>query len=88
MIRSGAESVRVEYSDFSTNLPQTIRLTGSPAGRTSSAYDLRLKLSQVEINGSIDAGAFTVQAPRSAVPITLDELRRSGPLGSSPTKSE
>jgi hypothetical protein len=67
---------RADYLDFENNLPRTIRLTSSGA----SAFDLRLALSQVETNVSLGADVFRVQIPASAVPITLDELRRSGPL--------
>jgi hypothetical protein len=66
---------RADYSDFQTDLPRAIRLTGTDRGR----FDLRLALSQVEINPALGDEAFGVQVPRSATPITLDELRHSRP---------
>jgi outer membrane lipoprotein-sorting protein len=84
-VRLGANPVRVEYGDFESNLPRSVRLAEvRPAGASGS--DLRLTLSQVEINGALDADVFRVQVPGSATPITLDELRRSGPLGTPPPK--
>ena len=65
-----------EYHDFKNGLPQTVQL----ASTDSSEFNLRLRLSQVEINTPLDAGVFSVQTPASAAPITLDQLRHSGPL--------
>ncbi len=68
---------RADYSEFQNDIARTIRLTsaGPPA------FDLRLALSQVEMNVALNADVFRVQVPRGVDPITLDELRRSGPLG-------
>ena len=78
MVRRDSEGDwRVEYSDFSAGLPRTIRLTSLVGDR----FDLTLRLSQVETNVPLDADAFRVQIPRTSQPITIDELRRSGPLG-------
>jgi len=35
----------------------------------------------VETNAQLGPDVFRVQIPRDADPITLDELKRSGPLG-------
>ncbi|MBP1602968.1 MAG: hypothetical protein H6Q09_140, partial [Acidobacteria bacterium] len=43
--------------------------------------ELDISLAQVETNTSIDARAFALRAPDQAVPLTLEELRRGGPLG-------
>jgi hypothetical protein len=67
---------RAEYSAFQPNgLPQAIRFVSSARDR----FDLRLTLSQVEINASLGADVFRVQVPPNAVPITLDELRHARP---------
>ena len=73
---------RAEYRDFSSDgalkgLPRAVRL----ASVGSTRFDLRLRLSQVEINETLDDAVFTVQIPANAVPITLAELRNAGPLG-------
>jgi hypothetical protein len=73
---------RAEYRDFSSpgavnGLPRTVRLSSVGSNR----FDLRLTLSQVAINDALDDSVFTLQIPRDAVPITLVELRNSGPLG-------
>ena len=77
-----ATTWRGEYRDFSNagavnGLPQTVRL----ASVGSNRFDLRLALSQVAINETLDAAAFTVQIPAGTAPITLAELKDSGPLG-------
>jgi hypothetical protein len=38
-------------------------------------------LSQVELNTPLGADAFQLQVPATAEAISVDELRRSGPLG-------
>ena len=72
---------RADYSAFQNNLPRAIRLT-SVASPASGAFDLQLSLSQVEVNVPLAADAFRVKIPAGAGPITLEELRRSGPLAS------
>jgi hypothetical protein len=68
---------RAEYSNFQSGLPRTVRLVSTPAGR----FDLQLELSQVELNVPLGPEVFQVQVPASAATISVDELRRSGPLG-------
>ncbi len=50
---------------------------GEPAANT----DLTIRLSQVEVNEPIDPAAFSVEVPSTATPITLEDLRKAGPLG-------
>jgi len=69
---------RAEYSDPAAGLPRTVHLVSADGKR----FDLRLALSQVELNARLGADVFRVQVPRDADPITIDELRRGGPLGS------
>jgi len=66
---------RADFGDFDRDLPRSIRLTSADRRR----FDLRLALSQVEVNPQLGDEAFTVQVPPSASPITLDELRHSRP---------
>jgi hypothetical protein len=67
---------RAEYSGFQpSGLPQTVRFTSGPGDR----FDLRLVLSQVDINTTLGAEVFRVQVPPNAVPITLDELKHARP---------
>lgn len=67
---------RAEYSAFQPNgLPQTVRFTSRPG----AAFDLRLVLSQVDINTTLGADVFRVPVPPTAVPITLDELKHARP---------
>ena len=43
--------------------------------------DLTVRLSDVNLNVPMDAAVFAVDVPAAAQPLTLDELRRAGPLG-------
>jgi hypothetical protein len=42
--------------------------------------DLTATITQVQSNIDLDAAAFTVDAPREAESITLEQLRNVGPL--------
>jgi hypothetical protein len=42
--------------------------------------DLAATVSQLETNVPLDAAAFAVDVPPSALELTLDELREAGPL--------
>jgi hypothetical protein len=69
------------YSDYVSGRPSTVRLRAESQGRTSA--DLTLRLSDVDITATIDPKAFKAELPDHPVPLTLDELRRAGPLGGS-----
>jgi outer membrane lipoprotein-sorting protein len=69
---------RAEYREHQGGLPRAIRLVSVDA-QGSAGFDVTLQLSQVETNVALDAPAFRVDVPRSASPITLDELRHARP---------
>jgi hypothetical protein len=39
------------------------------------------RLSEVEVNPTLDPQTFQQQVPAEATPLTIDELRKAGPLG-------
>lgn len=67
---------RAEYRDFERGFPRTIRLVSERGER----FDLRLRVSDLDLDVPLGPEAFEVNVPASADPITIDELRRSGPL--------
>ncbi|HYS25703.1 MAG TPA: hypothetical protein VEP46_08885 [Vicinamibacterales bacterium] len=69
---------QIEYPAWSADFPQSVRLQSS---QPDVNVDLTAALSQIEINKDLEDAAFTVNVPPGADPITLDELRDSGPLG-------
>jgi hypothetical protein len=69
---------RAEYREFENGLPRSIRLVSADRRR----FDLHLVLSQVDINVPLEAAAFEVRIPPGTQPITVEELRDSGPLSS------
>jgi hypothetical protein len=80
-------ALSVTYGDFADPHPATVFVrTGSGTG--SGAADLTLRLSDVETNPALDPRVFEVDVPGDAAPITLDELRRAGPLGATDSKTE
>jgi hypothetical protein len=71
---------RAEYRDHQNGVPRSIRVASvDPDRRAGPGFDLTLRLTQVETNVPLDAGVFRVEIPRSAGPITLDELRHARP---------
>jgi hypothetical protein len=72
-------SLDAELGEGTAAQPAYVRLS-SPRETKGASFDLTLRLSQVEINVDVPGEAFTVRVPPKAVPITLDELRQSGPL--------
>jgi hypothetical protein len=69
---------QIEYPAWSGGFPQTVRLQSDQA---AAMVDLTVGLSQIETNKDLEDAAFAVNVPRDAEPITVDELRESGPLG-------
>ena len=68
---------QIEYPSWQTGFPQTVRLRSlDPAINV----DLTAAVSQLEANVAIDPAAFTVMVSDDLLPLTLDELRDSGPL--------
>jgi hypothetical protein len=59
--------------------PNTIRIRSVP-GR-EPAIDLTVGVSQLELNARLPPAAFTLVVPPGAQPLTLADLRASGPLG-------
>jgi len=76
-----APPIRVEYGERQSGRPASIRLLLEDEAGEGSRADLRLRVSQVQINIALDPAAFTVRVPATAVRITLEELRQAGPLG-------
>jgi outer membrane lipoprotein-sorting protein len=70
---------QIEYPSWSGSFPQQVRLQST---QPSVNVDLTASLSQIETNKDLEDAAFNVNVPPDADPITLDELRTAGPLGS------
>jgi hypothetical protein len=77
---SAAKGLEVRYEDFSSGRPGVVRLV-RPAGESGVAADISIRLSQVDLNVELEASTFEVQIPDDATPMTIEELRRAGPLG-------
>jgi hypothetical protein len=73
-------ALRVDYRNDTGPVPSHVRLRVA-SGTGAAVTDLGITVSQVETNTSIDPRAFALRVPDGSVPLTLDELRRSGPLG-------
>jgi hypothetical protein len=69
----------IEYSELDGSGPRTVRIARGAGDRPGS--DLVVRVSQLAIDARLDASAFIVKVPVDAVPLTLEELRQSGPLG-------
>lgn len=72
------DDLRIDYAQWpeTAAFPSRVLLKAT----TPVAVDLQAGLAQVETNGPIDDDAFSVRVPPTAEPMTLEELRQSGPL--------
>jgi hypothetical protein len=70
----------IQYGEFVAGraLSVNVRTGGPERGRST---DLTLRLSDLETGVPLEDRAFRADVPDSAEPLTLDELRRNGPLG-------
>jgi hypothetical protein len=75
----GGAAWAVSYSSFSAGFPAVVAISQGSAGDGQETA-LTFQVSQLEANVSIDARAFDVAIPADAQPLTLEELRQSGPL--------
>ena len=76
-VRGGA--LDAELGPGESVQPVFLRLS-SPDASTGGAFDLTLRLSQVEVDTEVPDEVFTVRVPADAAAMSLDELRQSGPL--------
>jgi hypothetical protein len=76
VVHPGADGWRVDYTNIAGDLPRSIHLLSATPGR----FDLRLELSQVEMNVPLPASTFVVKVPAGVSPLSLDELRSGAPL--------
>jgi hypothetical protein len=73
---------RIEYPLWQGDFPRTVQLISEKP----PTVDVTANISQVETNAEINPSAFTVDVPRDATPITLEELRNAGPLRGTDTR--
>ena len=80
--------VTVRYSDFASGRPSTVAIRAAANGRVTA--DIRLTLSDVATNATLDPRVFDIgpDLPDHPVPLTLDELRRAGPMGESGSSTD
>jgi hypothetical protein len=49
--------------------------------QTRPSIDITASLSQLNLNVELEAGTFFLSVPADVSPMTLEDLRRAGPLG-------
>jgi hypothetical protein len=80
-IRAGVRpGLAIEYEPAVGGSFSRVRLQVS-AGDGTPGSDVRLSLSQVDINPQLGPEVFTVKVPRDATSITLADVRSAGPIG-------
>lgn len=72
-------AVAVHYADFASTRPATVRIRVTLPD--AAGADLMVRLTDVDVNVPLQADVFKLDVPRDALPMTLEDLRRSGPLG-------
>ena len=74
-----AGPLTVEFSEHAGTQPGRLRIR-RPESASVPPLDVRLALRQVERGVDLAEAAFAIDVPAGAVPITIEELRQSGPL--------
>ncbi len=76
----GAETgvLTVTYDELAAAHPARITIRSRATGVRA---ELRLRVSQLDINPDLKDNVFAIDVPADAAPLTLDELRAAGPLG-------
>ena len=77
VVAAARPPLAIHYSSFVAGRATVVRVIASGSPKA----DLTVRLSDVNINVALDKGVFAVDVPAGAEPLTLDELRRAGPLG-------
>jgi hypothetical protein len=70
----------IEYEAADGGAPSRMRLQVAANGGAPPS-DVRVALSQVELNPRLGPEVFAVKVPRDATPITLTDLRHRAPVG-------
>lgn len=68
---------QLEYTMAQSRFPTSVRLTSDSQ---KVPVDLSTGISELEANVDLEPAAFRVDVPSDAKPLTLEELRESGPL--------
>ena len=76
VVRSGADGWRTDFAAFADDVPRSVRLVSN----TPRRFDLRLELSQVDLNPSLDPATFRVVVPPGTESMSIEDLRAGGPL--------
>jgi outer membrane lipoprotein-sorting protein len=80
-IRAGVRpGLAIEYERAGGGGLARVRLQVAASDR-APASDVRVGLSQVDLNPLLGPEVFAVKVPRDATPITLADLRSAGPIG-------
>jgi len=78
---SGVSSWSASYERFAGAFPDLVRIwTGPSAGDATAGAVMSLEVSQRDTNTGVDPRAFDAVTAKDATAMTLDELRRTGPL--------
>ena len=76
IVAAAKSGLTVHYSTFAGGRASSLRLQ-APASKA----DVTARLSEMNVNMTLQPAVFEVDVPAGAEPLTLDELRRAGPLG-------
>jgi hypothetical protein len=81
IVAAEARPFFVEYLDSAMSGPWPARVRISRDLPDGQGVDLTIGVSQVETNMTLPPEAFTVNVPPGTIPMSLAQLRASGPLG-------
>jgi hypothetical protein len=77
--RPDRSSREADYLRYDGAVPTLIHLSAG-GEKDAATYAITLDLSQIDTNTTLGPDVFRLDVPPAASPMTLDELRRAGPL--------
>ena len=86
LVAGTRDGLTIEYGSYRRNIPTMVRIFSNDLGddRTTPSLDVTASLSQLNLNVELESGTFFLSVPADVSPMTLEDLRRAGPLRARP----
>ena len=87
LVAGTRDGLTIEYGSYRRNIPTMVRIFSNDLGddrQTTPSLDVTASLSQLNLNVELESGTFFLSVPADVSPMTLEDLRRAGPLRAEP----
>ena len=87
LVAGTRDGLTIEYGSYRRSIPTAVRIFSTDFGddrQGAPSIDVRASLSQLNLNVELESGTFFLSVPADVLPMTLEDLRRAGPLRARP----